>query len=63
MPIATLSQDFVATARQPTLLASPVFHSRLLDNVDEVAALTGANAMLAETGETFADMKAKRLAP
>ncbi|WP_123876595.1 hypothetical protein [Fuscovulum blasticum] len=42
MSIATLSQDFVAAARQPTLLASPVFHPRLLDNVDEVAALTQA---------------------
>jgi hypothetical protein len=39
VPIATLEQDFVATARQPTLLTLPVYRSRLLGNVDDVAAL------------------------
>jgi len=42
MPIAPLDQDFVATARQPTLLTLSVDHSRLLGNVDDFATLTQA---------------------
>jgi len=42
MPIATLNQNFVAAARQPTLLTLSVDHSSLLGNVDDIATFTQA---------------------
>lgn len=42
MAITTFNQEFVASARQPSRLMSPVDQSRLLGNVDEFTTLTQA---------------------